>query len=130
MIFKVINDEVSQFGKKIALNIGNRNSMFKFDNSFNSALDFDIKCLNDYNTALKKGLSHTEAFASTLTNASPTAQQFAQSCDGVKASVDKYTLTQKQAELATVAQNKSVKNVRCLINTYDGGLNTLGLSQE
>lgn len=86
--------------------------------------------LMKYSLALKSGMTEQEAFDATMRNASVAAQQYAQTMYITGESVTEFTTKQKMDEIALMSQNKSFANVRSIINTYNGGLSQLGVTQQ
>lgn len=64
-------------------------------------LEADKDALNNFNNALKKGLTPAEAFTSTLTNAGKAAQDFARQSGGLPVDVNQFSRAQAQAATAT-----------------------------
>ena len=65
-----------------------------------------------------------------MVNASASAQAFALKMKETGASVDDFVKKQKMQEVALVSQNKSLENVRSLLNEYNLGCKNVGLSQQ
>ena len=72
-----------------------------------------------------------------MREASIEAQNFATSLNAVQRSeeqaqvaVDSFAASQRMAQVSTLAQNQSLANVRLLLNEYNSGLSTCGLSQQ
>lgn len=142
MIFSTIENEASRSGLKITSifsNVANNvraifsesfTNTISFDSSFSQSLMADETALLRYNLALKSGLSEQEAFNATMISASPAAQAYAQTVDITGASIAEFTTQQKMAELSLMAQNKSLGNVRSMLNTYNNGLAQIGVSQQ
>ncbi len=101
-----------------------------FSNTFTQQLAADEMALMKYSLALKSGMTEQEAFDATMRNASVAAQQYAQTMYITGESVTEFTTKQKMAEIASMSQNKSFANVRSIINTYNGGLSQLGVTQQ
>ena len=138
--FKTIESEATTSGVRITevfSNVANqirtifsKNSTIKFSNTFSQSLASDEMALFRYSLAIKNGMSEQNAFNSTMRNASPAAQKFAQTMIINGESLAKFTLQQKQSEIALMAQSTSLLNVRSLLNTYNSGLSQLGVSQQ
>lgn len=143
MIFSTIEKEANISGLKItnvfsqaAKNIRtifsqNFTNTISFDGAFSKSLAADETALIKYSIALKNGMSDQEAFNATMTKASAAAQANARDVDEITGeSVAEFTAQQKMAEIVTLSKNKSLTNVRSIINTYNTGLSELGLTQE
>ena len=142
MIFSTIENEASSSGLKITSIFSNTakniraifskgfTDTLSFDNSFSQSLTADETALLRYSLALKSKLSEQEAFNATMTKASTAAQEYARTVEITGASVSKFTTQQKMAELSLMAKNKSLTNIRAILNTYNTGLAETGLSQQ
>lgn len=140
LFFKAIESEAAASGIKITnifSNVANQvravfsqTSTIKFSDTFSQNLAADETALVRYSLALKSGMSEQEAFNATMRNASPAAQQFAQTMTVTGESLANFTTKQKLSEITLMAQNKSLANVRSMLNTYNSGLSQLGVSQQ
>lgn len=65
-----------------------------------------------------------------MSQASVAAQNFAKSTEITEESIASFTATQRKSEVATIAQNKSLSNVKVLLNEYNSGMKNCGLSQS
>ena len=136
MIFKTIEDEAARSGLRIqntfsqAFSAIRSNQGFSFSTNYASTLNADTIALNQYQAALQAGVPQAQAFANTMTMASQTAQNFALSTDMLTANTSQYLSVAAAQDVTLQASNRSLGNVKTLINEYNGGLKTCGLSQK
>ena len=134
--FKTIEDEATMSGLRIqsvfidAFNAIRNSATFSFDGVFTQQLNTDVQALTAYQAAVQSGIEPTTAFSQTMTTASSAAQAYAKSVDATKISITDFTAQQNAAEVALMAKNKSLTNVRSLIAEYNSGLATCGLTQQ
>lgn len=126
-------------GKSIAKEFGEawsavfsktNNDAIKFSDDFTSALNKNIGYINSYKNAVDGGMSKTEAISKHLASASTEAKEYADSTNIAEINTDKFARSQKSAEIATIAQTKSLTNIRTIINTYNEGADKLGLTTD
>ena len=141
-VFSTIEDEASLSGLKIKSIFSdvfnNINNLFSqkstdtisFSDTFSQNLQLDVTALQKYQNAISNNINAQEAFNNTMTAASPSAQKLAQTVEITSDSIKTFTIQQKQAELSVLAQNKSLSNIHTLLNTYNNGLENLGLTQK
>lgn len=63
-----------------------------------------------------------QAFANTMREASVSAQQYVQNTNVASLSVDNFVTKQKMAEVSSLAQGKSLGNIKTLLNEYNSSL--------
>lgn len=147
MIFAPIVDDANSSSAAITTAFGNakRNiaAMFQtksgvsFSSGFSSSLAQDETALLRYRLALNSGKTEQEAFDLTMKNASTSAQEYAKSTKITGDSIAAFTSNQKMSEVSTMAQNKSFKSIRTLLNEYNSslgetanGITNCGLKQD
>ncbi len=137
-MFSLIFTTLGQ-GKSIAKEFGEawtavfsktNNEAIKFGDDFTNALNKNIGYINNYKNAVDGGMSKTEAMAKYLASASTEAKEYADSTNIAEIDTEKFAKSQKSAEIATIAQTKSLTNIRSIINTYNSGVDTLGLTTD
>lgn len=132
MIFKTVDSDKSLSGKAIYSNFSikrfasattNKDS-YSFNSDFSNALKQDTDCMYQYIKAVNMGADATDALDKYMANASITAQNFVKNSPNFNVSaLNTYRKEQKQLEVTTFAQSKSLKDVSSLINEYNTGLN-------
>ncbi len=134
-IFKTIEDEASASGVRIT-NIFSQafaalktNSTFSFGTEFNTQLQNDIACINNFKTAVASGTPPVEALKNCLLTASQSAVEYATSMEASSLSTDEFTTKQKMAAVAAKAQSKSLVTAKALIKEYNQGCQASGLAQ-
>ena len=141
MFFSTIEDEATRSGLRITnifsstfkniVAIFQQKQGIKFDSVFSESLQNDRTALLNYRSAINSGLSDTEAFKMTMTNASKEAQTFVQTLAqsgqsvNIKAISD-FTKQQKMANVTLQAQDTSLGNVRAMLNEYNSGMQSAG----
>ena len=103
-------------------NVGNQSS-------FATTLRSDITALEDYRTAVRGGMSATEAQNQYLSNASDSAKIYAQRYKAATLSTEAFSREQRMGQVSMMAQNKSLGNARTLLKEYRGGCKNAGMSQ-
>lgn len=134
--FKVIEDDAKASGLRITSIFNDIASVIKqtFSKKINFSTDFgqtfadDIEALNNYITKIRDGVPAEEAFAQTMREASVEAQNFAQTTNASTIEVAQFKKICVQSKITDMAS--SFKNARSLINEYNTGLQTCGLTQE
>lgn len=141
MFFTTIEDEANKSGFKIQ-NIFNRicgnikeifsNTApeFTFDSNLIDSLQFDESALLQYKLAIENGMSSTEAFAATMKDASIEAQNFAKENKITGETLAAFTADQKKSEVARIAQNKSISNIKAIMSEFNSGMASTNLSQQ
>lgn len=136
-IFKTIEDGASSSGYKITSifsqlfsDIRSNSHGITFSTGFSETLNNDISCITAYQNAVAAGTEAATAFDNSMLTASMSAVEYATSMDASKLSVAEFATQQRQAEIATIAQGTSLKNVKSLIAEYNSGCVTTGVSQE
>lgn len=119
---KLIGNKLSASSK----NDGN----ITYSNDFSKSLDKDIESLNNYKTALNGGMTQTDAFTRYLAGASAGAKEYANATNAAEISATAFATKQRSAEIATIAQGRSLTNTRAIINTYNSGTEKLGLTTD
>lgn len=131
-IFSTIEDEATISGKRVVNKftavksqidaIFQKANGVTFDTPFSDTLSSDRTALLAYRAEINNGATATDAFAKTMTTASTAAQELAKSGNvNIKAIAD-FTSQQKQSQVTILAQNKSLGNVRTLLNEYNSSL--------
>lgn len=132
LIFKVI-DNNRDIGN-IFSDVFSKTSKEKYDydDSFKQRIQQDTNALDGYQQKINNGVTNTKKLQKALAGASAEARVFAETGLRAGQSVESFVVNQKQAQIATAAQNKSLGNVRALINTYNSdSLKTeLGLEHQ
>ncbi len=103
---------------------------YDYDDSFKQQIQQDEKALNGYQQKINNGVTNTKKLQNALAGASAEARVFAETGLRAGQSVESFVVNQKQAQIATAAQNKSLGKVRALINTYNSSLGELKLEQQ
>lgn len=138
LIFKTIEAEAAQSGLRIT-------SIFETINteldalrkqsdigtiSFSTTLESDKKALQEFTNA-RETISEAEALAKFMKDASASAREYAIDNKDITAeSIEEFIAQQKMAEIATVAQSKSLVNARSIINTYNTDVQKLNLTNQ
>ena len=107
----------------------------KTESSFKASIDDDIAALNRYKDAVsdfsRLGLEvDANTFDNIFKNASESARKFAQDGKLATDGLDGFVQKQKEAQVATLAQNKSLGNARAIIKEYYSGCKNVEMSQE
>ncbi len=125
MIFSTIEDEATLSGYKIT-NIFKQTAEaikgISFSPDFNEQLEKDTSFLSDYISRLNNGDSPEKAFATTMQDASEAAKKYAKETKFAELNVKDFASQQKAAGVATIAQGKSLKNIKTLFNEYNSSL--------
>lgn len=140
MIFKTIEDEAGRTSFAVSDTFNNlisdiqtlfykksAKSNFTFLGDFTSSVESDKKAILSYIESVRSGVSPTEALAQCFATASIEAKDFAASLDNVEkiseeaiqGNIAKFESQQKQLNISTQAQNKSLANARTLITEYN-----------
>lgn len=134
-IFKTIEDEASASGVRIT-NIFSQvfaalktNSTFSFGTEFNTQLQNDIACINNFKAAVASGTPPVEALKNCLLTASQSAVEYATSMEASSLSTDEFVTKQKMAAVAAKAQSKSLVTAKALISDYNDKCKSSGLAQ-
>ena len=134
--FKVIEDEASASGKRIASIFGSSLSSVSKQLSnvgsaeFRNSLNLDMQSLSKYRAAVKSGMSETEAFGRYLGAASKSAQEYAKSGHLAAKGVTEFGKQQKAAQVTMIAQNKSLSSARAIMKEYNSGCKNTAMSQK
>lgn len=101
---------------------------------FKTSIEADKKAFAEYtnllNNATKLGVEVDDnAFNRIFKNASESAKEFAKSGKLASEGVDAFVNSQKAAEVATLAQNKSLGNASAIIKEYYGGCKNVQMGQ-
>ena len=92
-------------------------------------LEIDAKVFDEYHKRLKAGQSG-EQLTSALAGSSNELRQYVQDVEIASQSFDDFSNKQKQTAVAIQAQNRSFKSSSAIINEYNNGCRTVGMSQE
>lgn len=137
--FKVIEDQAALTGKRIGTLFSDAakdaTSAFstiglKTNSSFKNSLKSDITALGNYSYAMKTGSAEADAFNQHMKNAGEAARAYAQSGKIASDGIEGFIQQQKAAGVATIAQNKSLTNVKSIMQEYAGGCKNVGMSQK
>lgn len=104
-----------------------KNTEFNFGYDLESTLQADINALEAFKEALNNNMSPLEAYANCFRNASKFAKDYAESIDIAKFSADDYSVALRKNQVSLLAQDKSFKNIRSLIDGYNKGIETTEL---
>ena len=99
---------------------------FSFSTSFHKDLATDVNALNNFSKAISNNVSKEEALKTQMASASIAAQNFAGKMQESGLSVNDFIKAQKYSAVSLAAQNKSLTNVRSLLDEYNSGLTTTG----
>lgn len=143
-LFKLVDSESSLSGKKLQgqfplqslISSFTHTDAMSFGTGYETAIAADTQAFNNYVDAVKNGTSVADAFQEHIVGASPALQSYAQ---GIR-DVSKEYLTSGQAlqsfinqqnlsQVALMAQDKSFRNCKSIINEYNTGCKNVGVSQ-
>ena len=143
-LFKLIDNESSLSGKRLQgqFPLQSLISSFKhtdamsFDTGYKTVLDADIQAFNNYVDAVKNKTSVADAYQKHIVGTSTALQSYT---EGIK-DVSKEYLTSGQAlqtfinqqnlsQVALMAQDKSFRNCKSIINEYNTNCKNVGVSQ-
>ena len=141
--FKTIEDQAKLSGKRITNIFSDavrqatktfQNIGLQKDSSFKASIDADKAALNEYTKMLdqasKLGVKIDDnAFNKIFENASNSAKEFAKSGKLASEGIDAFVDSQKAAQVATLAQNKSLGNASAIIREYYGGCKNVQMGQ-
>ena len=136
MFFTTIEDEATLSGLRIQniftgvanniKSIFDKTTFVSFGSSFEAQFQSDVIAIENYINELNNGRSAEEAFAATMRNASIEAQEFANSLNATTYSEEQaaqalsdFTARQNASQISMMAQNRSLSNVRLLMNEYN-----------
>lgn len=119
---------IGEIGEALSAVVGKNNAPIKFSDDFTNSLNNNIAYIKNYKDALDSGMSKTEAIATYLASASAEAKEYAYATNVAEISTENFARSQRAAEIATIAQTKSLTNVRSIIDTYNDGADKLGLT--
>lgn len=102
----------------------------KFDDDYTDKLKTDISSLQDFQTAISSGVLKGDAFDSTMSKASKSARDFATGIRGTSVNIGEFVNKSRMSEISLVAQNRSLANVRTLLNEYNQQARNCGVSQS
>lgn len=102
----------------------------KFNKDYTDKLKTDISSLQDFQTAISSGVLKGDAFDSTMSKASKSARDFATGIRGTSVNIGEFVNKSRMSEISLVAQNKSLANVRTLLNEYNQQARNCGVSQS
>ena len=147
MFFTTIEDEATLSGLRIQniftgvansiKSIFDKTTFVNFGSSFEAQFQSDVIAIENYINELNNGRSAEEAFAATMRSASIEAQEFANSLNATTYSEEQaaqalsnFAARQSASQISMMAQNRSLSNVRLLLNEYNSGLQNCGLTQQ
>ena len=132
MIFSTIEDEATLSGHRITNIFSQVASSIRtalssaqgvsFGSSFTASLTNDQIALQNFINELARGTPMEQAFANTMREASVAAQQYAQNTNVASLSVDNFVTQQKMSQVSSLAQGKSLGNIKTLLNEYNSSL--------
>ena len=135
-IFKTIEDEATLSGMRITSIFQNAFSAIRmtesadiFGSTFTAGLQSDITAIESYKAAVMGGMSETEALRTCMAGASQAAINYATSMNASKLSSTEFATSQKMAQVAVMAQGKSLTTAKSLILEYNSNCAKTGLSQ-
>lgn len=102
----------------------------KFNEDYTDKLKTDISSLQNFQAAISSGVLKGDAFDSTMSKASKTAKDFATNIKGTSVNIGEFVNNSRMSEISLVAQNKSLANVRTLLNEYNQQARNCGVSQS
>lgn len=91
-------------------------------------LEIDANAFAEYHKRFEKGLSG-EQLTSALAGSSDELRQYVQNVEFASQSFDDFSNRQKQTAVAIQAQNRSFKSSSAIIQEYNNGCRTIGMSQ-
>ena len=147
MFFTTIEDEATLSGLRIQniftgvanniKSIFDKTARISFNGGFEAQFQSDVIAIQNYINQLNAGRSAEEAFAATMRSASIEAQNFANSLNATTYSEEQaaqalsdFTARQNASQISMMAQNRSLSNVRLLMNEYNSGMQTCGLTTQ
>lgn len=86
----------------------------------------DITALQNYTKAMNNGATHAEAFEQHMTDAGVAVKAYAQDQNVAVKSVDDFYASQQTANVATMAQSKSLGTARVLMKEYHSATEATG----
>ena len=101
-----------------------------FDSNFESSLNNDITAIKNYKNTVASGIEPATALKTCMASASEDAIEYAASIDATSISADEYIAKQRTAQVATVAQSKSLSSAKSLIAEYNSRCKNVGMSQS
>lgn len=113
------------FGTQFNGMFGNVESPFA---KLNQQMQVDSEAFAEYHRRYSEGMSG-EQLTSALNGASSELKQYMQNTQMASQSFDDFSKKQKQIAVATQAQNKSFKSSSAIIQEYNNGCRTVGMSQ-
>lgn len=145
--FTTIEDEATLSGLRIQniftgvanniKSIFDKTTRINFGGGFEAQFQSDVIAIENYINQLNAGRSAEEAFAATMRSASIEAQNFANSLNATTYSEEQaaevlanFSNQQSMSQISMMAQNRSLSNVRMLLNEYNSGMATCGLTQQ
>ena len=137
MLFKTIEDEATLSGLRIQSifgQVGNQiSAMFSTKamdfSGFSTSIESDIAAINNYIVALRSGQTQEEAFKATMVEASSAAQAYANSVNTASVSTNGFVRYAAMNKVSLEAQNKTLGNVKMLLNEYNSGMANCKLNQ-
>lgn len=91
-------------------------------------LEIDARAFDEYHKRIKDGKSG-EQLTSALAGSSDELRQYVQNVEVASQSFDDFSNRQKQTAVAIQAQNRSFKSSSAIIQEYNNGCRTIGMSQ-
>ena len=137
MLFKTIEDEATLSGLRIQSifgQVGNQiSAMFSTKamdfSGFSTSIESDIAAINNYIVALRNGQTQEEAFKATMVEASSAAQAYANSVNTASVTTNGFVRYAAMNKVSLEAQNKTLGNVKMLLNEYNSGMANCKLNQ-
>ena len=138
-LFTTIEDEATKSGYRIT-NIFKKSALestaalqsigLSGSSAFKDGIKSDIAIFGNYKKAMRDGMSEVDAWNRHMSHASVEFQNFAKSGKLATEGVSGFIKQQQAAEVATLAQNKSLGNARGIIKEYYSGCKNVGIGQE
>ncbi len=138
-LFTTIEDEAKKSGYRIT-NIFKKSALestaalqsigLSGSSAFKDGIKSDIAIFGNYKKAMRDGMSEVDAWNKHMSHASVEFQNFAKSGKLATEGVSGFIKQQQAAEVATLAQNKSLGNARGIIKEYYSGCKNVGIGQE
>ena len=136
MVFKSIEDESSETGRKITsvfqeVNKARKSEVnFEFDKDTLNSIENDVENLKNLKSAVESGIPSLEQINTHMANASKNAVDYAKNTDIASINVEKFEKQQRQAQVELMSFDKSFKNCKSVIHGYNNSLELTGLSQK
>lgn len=143
-LFKLVDSESSLSGKKLQgqfplqslISSFTHTDAMSFGTGYETAIAADTQAFNNYVDAVKNGTSVADAFQEHIVGASPALQNYAQGIRDVSKeyltsgkALQSFINQQNLSQVALMAQDKSFRNCKSIINEYNTDCKNVGVSQ-